>query len=1162
MKCGPRIPRTLLCAVAGGFMGVAAPVLAQDFSPQGLEFFEKKIRPVLVERCYKCHSVTSEKLKGNLHVDSRSGMIKGGDTRAALVPGDSEKSLLIEALGYGNQDLQMPPKGKLPPEQINDFVAWVKMGAPWPKESEALAGPAADAFDLEKRKASHWCWKPVRAQTPPAVRRSAWPVTPVDHFILARLEAAGIAPAPPADKRALIRRAAFDLTGLPPSAEDVDAFLGDRSEDAFGHVVDRFLASPRFGERWARHWLDLVRYAETLGHESDYPIPNAWRYRDYVIRAFNADLPYDQFVMEQVAGDLMPQPRRHPTEGFNESAIGPVFYWLTQQTHSPVDVRQHQAELIENQIDVLTKTFQAVTVACARCHDHKFDPISTQDFYALYGILSSSRYAQRTIDGPERIAARAERLMGLKKQIREATARLWSVEASHLDRYLLAAGEARRGPPKSSDAPATSADKAHQSSVKLNRAGSLSNAPLVLRRPLEKVAAEFGVDARLLERWVRALAEEATAKSAQPLFAWAEMEAAQGTNRVFATEWTRVLTSTQRAAGKEAAVVPEPVVLGDFATGRTAGWQVEGNAFLEQPTRTGEFLVGDANQPVTDFWPAGWAHSGTLSRRLEGVLRSPTFAFDKRYLHLYVAGRGSRINLVVDNFIVISDPIYGSLKRTLDFDEPRWITIDLGMWHGHRGYLEFCDLVTPEPTGPGGSVDGYIAFQSALLSEQAAPPALEPRSPLADLLAARAVDSAQALAAAYRQLAEQAISAWGRDQLGASPEERAQSALLQWLARHRLLDGANPSAATAEQAHLVALLREFKEVGAMIPPATTVPGMADGTGWDEHVFIRGAHRNPGPLVPRRFLEALAGAHQPVIANGSGRLELAQHLVDPNNPLTARVMVNRVWHHVFGQGIVPTVDNFGVLGQPPTHPELLDWLADWYRREGGSTKKLIRLLMTSSAYQMSSQPADAKAEEKDPNNDLLHRMRVRRLEGEAIRDAALAVSGRLNPAMFGPPVPVHLTPFLDGRGRPGSSGPLDGDGRRSVYNEVRRNFLPAIMLAFDTPIPASTVGRRSVSNVPAQALILMNDPFVAEQAHLWAKRLLSRPADSPEQRIAAMYGSAFSRPPAATELAEALLFLEEQGTAYGLADQARFADERVWADLGHVLFNVKEFVFVN
>ena len=388
----------------------------------------------------------------------------------------------------------------------------------------------------------------------------------------------------------------------------------------------------------------------------------------------------------------------------------------------------------------------------------------------------------------------------------------------------------------------------------------------------------------------------------------------------------------------------------------------------------------------------------------------------------------------------------------------------------------------------------------------------------------------------------------------------AQWEIADWMVQH--LDLLAPPGTAARQ-ELTA------KAGILLEPQThlatrvhahsaTAPAMLEGSGLDEHVLIRGASRRPGDLAPRRFLEAVAGTNQPPIRSGSGRLELAGQITDPANPLTGRVMVNRVWYHLFGRGLVATVDNFGVLGDRPSHPELLDYLADRFVHEQGwSLKQLLRELLLSRTYQMSSRPEDSRAEESDPQNLLLHRMNVRRLEGEAIRDALLAVSGRLNLKAGGPSVAVYLTAFMDGRGRPGQSGPLDGDGRRSVYQEVRRNFLNPMLLTFDAPIPFNSMGRRNLSNVPAQALILMNDPFVVEEAAAWAR---TTEGDGPvESRIRTMYRRAFGRNPSAAEVHSAEQFLREQVTNYTGAD---LHDVRIWADLGHVLFNVKEFIYLN
>src|SRR5882672_9083830 len=405
-----------------------------DSPPDGTEFFEKKIRPLLVENCYKCHSATSEKLKGGFRLDSMQLALKGGESgKLAIVPGEPEKSLLIEAVRYNNTDLQMPPKKKLSQSQIDDLTAWVKMGAPWPadKPVEMVKKPV---FDIKER-ARHWAFQPLMNAAPPQVKNTAWCRSPIDNFALAKLEAAGLTPARPADKRTLIRRVTFDLIGLPPTPAEIDAFLADESPDAFAKVIDRLLASPHYGERWGRHWLDLVRYAETCGHEFDFEMSLAYQYRDYIIRAFNVDLPYDQLVREQIAGDLLPNPRRNPQHGFNESIIGTGFLYLGEAVHSPVDIREDEGSRLDNQIDVLAKTFQGLTVSCARCHDHKFDAISTRDYYALVGFMQSTRYQEGFVDPPERIGKFVAELRDLQAKAEPLIKRNLKIDSAQLEAW-------------------------------------------------------------------------------------------------------------------------------------------------------------------------------------------------------------------------------------------------------------------------------------------------------------------------------------------------------------------------------------------------------------------------------------------------------------------------------------------------------------------------------------------------------------------------------------------------------------------------------------------------------------------------------------------------------------------------------------------------------
>ncbi|MCC2669422.1 MAG: Protein of unknown function (DUF1553)/Protein of unknown function (DUF1549)/Planctomycete, partial [Armatimonadetes bacterium] len=453
----PRVPAAVLrkpapTPPAGG--STPAP------SPEAAEFFEKKVRPILVESCFGCHNSKLSSPMGALRLDSRALAMKGGDRGPSVVPGNLEKSLLVKAVEYKDHTLQMPPKGKLPAEQIQVLTEWVKMGAPWPGDTGVAAPARAGEFNLKARRDGHWSFQPLQRPALPAVKRKEWPQSPIDYFTLAKLEAKGLAPAPAADRRTLLRRVTFDMTGLPPTPAEIDAFVNDRTPNAYQKVVDRLLASPAYGERWARHWLDLVRYAETDGHEFDFEKPNAWAYRDYVIRALNEDVPYNQFVREHVAGDLMTSPRRHPTERFNESVIATGFWFLGEGKHSPVDLLEDEAERVDNQIDVLSKAFLGLSVGCARCHDHKFDPIATKDYYALSGILKSTRYELANINDPAPTRQVVAEIQKLRERLTplalEAAACGPGRKSPEFGRYLLAARTVL-GPGGATPAPTTQA---------------------------------------------------------------------------------------------------------------------------------------------------------------------------------------------------------------------------------------------------------------------------------------------------------------------------------------------------------------------------------------------------------------------------------------------------------------------------------------------------------------------------------------------------------------------------------------------------------------------------------------------------------------------------------------------------------------------------------
>jgi cytochrome c553 len=1084
----------------------------------GIEFFERRIRPLLAEHCYQCHN--AGKKRSGLVLENLAGMIKGGERGPAVVPGHPEQSLLVRAIEQDGE-LRMPPKGKLSAQQIADLTAWVKRGAPAPKDAVRIAAGPKNDFDFAERR-KHWAYQPVKAASLPVVKNAAWCQAPIDYFILDRLEDAGLAPAAPADRRALIRRVTFDLIGLPPTPRDVDAFLADHSPNAFAKVVDRLLASPQYGERWARHWLDLVRYAESLGFEFDYDLHNAWRYRDYVIRAFNEDLPYDQFVIEHLAGDLLPQPRRHPTEGTNESILATGFFWMGEARQTPVDIRQEQADVIDNQIDVLSKAFLAQTVACARCHDHKFDAISTQDYYSLVGYLKSSRYQQAFIDPPQRLAAKVDEMAALHANIREMTAAeiapLWVAELDKARLYLMAASDAAKG--------------------------------------------DARLDPAQVALWRKALQRIDTSDSGHPLHAWLK-QAAAANDRESRDALGAALADQAAKAAKSLAALSK---FEDFREESFAGWRVAGDAFGRGPVQPGDVILGEGGErPVSRFLTAG-AHSGMLSTRLQGELRSETFTVAKRYVHLRLAGRSTRVNLVIDGNTLIMNPIYGGLTVPLSTKEKEagenelvWRTMPVDRWVGQRGFFEISDSTIPiQRLNPPPSTarvidnpDGQVLVDRIVFSDDPNPPLTVPNGRNRQALDLAKGDDLSALAAAYQSLMIDDVKRWQSAAASRSSEAHLDDdafTLLNWLAGNGLLEAKSP--ATAKVDHL---LKKYRQMEAALPAPRRAPALADGTGEDEHVFLRGNYKTLGPLAMRGPPSALGlGASVPTKDAGSGRLDLARRLVDPSNPLLARVLVNRLWHLHFGQGLVRTPDDFGRMGQPPTHPELLDYLAADFVQSGWSIKAMHRRMVLSSIYQMASRsgPAEDKA---DPENRLWHRMNIRRLEAEAIRDAVLAVSGRLDGAMYGPSVLPYLTKHMEGRGRP-MTGPLDGDGRRSIYLNVRRNFLTPMLVAFDYPATFTTMGRRGVTSVPAQALTLMNDPFVVEQAELWARKTLASSAAPAAERIDGLYRAAFARSPNEAERLSALAYLRRH---------ARGADDpQAWSDLCHVLINVKEFVFLD
>ncbi len=1104
---------------------------AEELSKEDSLFFESKIRPLLINRCYSCHS-EGKKVKGHLLLDRKAGWKKGGDGGPTIIPGDPEKSLLIQAVSYQNSELQMPPKSKLPDHEIALLVEWVQRGAPDPR-TNLKAKKSEDEFDVQERAQAHWSWKPAVSPKLPAVKNKSWAKDPIDYFILNRLESKKLQPAPEASPRTWIRRVTFDLTGLPPRPEDVKAFVKDPSPEARRNAVKRLLNSPHYGEKWAQHWLDLMRYAETRGHEQDYSMPNAWRYRDYTIRAFNQDVPYNTFVTEHIAGDLIQKPRIDAETKTNQSIQGTGFWQLHDATHSPVDIRGDEAERMANQLDVFSKAFLGLSFGCVRCHAHKFDAIPHEDYYAMYGYLQSSSYQLADVSDPE-AQKKAYDFLNLADKRIQAVSRVnqsllfknqiarWGEMMSQL---LLKTEKTKIPPPQiefwKKEIEKALKDDAH------------------LLHPLVKIASQTEAETipktqkQILDSWKAKTKSTREAFEKQPIAITLE-------------KGERNYVRTERPQKAEDLVI-------DFDHLGKEDWITAGYKFNSSPQPTGTIIfTEDPQNPIQRIVEEDEAQGNRLTKRFSGFYRTRTFEVTSDTLWYNFKGE-AEVFLAVDSHRVVAGPLHGIVKQRIKSPNGfGWHGHNVKDYIGHRVHVEF----KPKKDFSLREIRFYQGRPKDIFKANEA---------LRQALGSKTLKSTQETLALFQEVFLKSVTDWPKPKSAHKELAQAQAQILNYFLRvgKQLQTESDSKIRDRWARKMNVFIQSRKKVEKQIPNPIFVLALLDGSGEEEPLHYRGnASTRSDDTVPRGILTALQRPDQPIRhpATGSGRLQLAQELTRAENPLLTRVIVNRVWSHLMGQGIVSTVDDFGAMGFKPTHPQLLDHLAKRFQKEGWSIKQLIQNIVLSSSYGMSSQPND-KALEIDPTNKLYHRMNIRRLTGENIRDSLLYISGRLDKRLFGPSVEVEITPFMRGNRSPRHSGPRDGQGRRSIYVKVRRNHISHFLNTFDKPTPFATIGKRNVSNSSAQSLILMNDPFVHDQAKLWAKNLLTPTEGSKNSKtilIHRAYQEIFSRAPDKEELKACLDFLTEIDGEKGPS----LGSEEAWSQLCHALFNFKEFIYIN
>ncbi len=1101
------VSREIVAKGIGWIVLLVSAVAPATRADTGAEFFEKRIRPLLAENCYVCHSSAGNVAMGGLRGDSREGLLAGGVRGPAVIPGDPDGSPLIRAVRYQDEQLAMPPTGQLAGAEIAALERWVELGAPWG------VVPAGDQTG-----GVHWSFAAVREPSPPAVRDAVWVRSPIDSFVLAKLEAEGLRPAPEADRRTLIRRVFFDLIGLPPTPEEVAGFLADGTPEAYATVVDRLLSSPRYGERWGRHWLDVARYSDSNGVDENLAYKNAFRYRDYVIDAFNKDKPYDRFVTEQLAGDLMPGADDLETRYERWTATG--FLSLGPKMLAEDDPVKMQMDIVDEQLDTAARAFMGLTVGCARCHDHKFDPIPTADYYAMAGIFKSSktmenydvvaRWHEYVLAPKEdrdflathlgKIASKTEAIGKIVKREKERIVREGWRKAGT---YLLAADTVLKS--QEIDVPPLVAD-----GDRTKAAGS----DIIVR---DADAFDRGNAARDLQRGDKNVER----RSKAPYFAEYEIEVRNAGNyqidfldmeHGFGTAdlWINgLLMKTGAAPVSNRAASPDP-----------GGWSVSGIYPLEAGGNTIR-LEHRSRFPYFRSWaiapsrlPEGADPPMTPARlaRLDGL----NLQFLRQWVQRLRRDRGATASI-------------------------------LYAWHAFRDGLSLADW----------------------------------RSPAAAHFGGRAFGSSEELADLYQELFDQAVREWSRlhpdDEINYSRQRYRDEAEMPALPeagleafRAFLYEKYGPFRpenireyySDAARGAIEGLEQQRKELENVTPEHPRAMGVREGPQiGDIPVHIRGSHWTLGEVVPRGFLSVIAHDSGPKISvRQSGRLHLARWMTSPDHPLTARVMANRLWRWHFGRGIVPTPDNFGRLGRKPSDQPLLDWLALRFIDSGWSVKRMHRLIVLSSTYRMSTE-YNARAAAVDPENRLLWRANRSRLEAEAIRDAIVSLSDDMDFSMGGSILDVKDRAYVANTRRRGT---VDYDiNRRAVYLPVVRSSLYDVFTAFEFADPSVPNGDRGASVVAPQALFMMNASIVLRHTRRMAERLLQREDLDDAGRVRDTYERVLARPPRPEEIDRALTFVANVENALGArAGTAEDRRARAWQSFCKAMVGSNEFLYLN